>query len=482
MKLALTVLATTFFLAFPSAQVFAAEGNLEPLIASLEHPDRQIREAAQNVLLDEDLSATPPLVAAILKSENSMRLSSAAAMVLVERLSLLPDRWNDADRTNPVINLTESDKEQLKPLVDYVRNSSQRLNWRWYLATNVLDQVDAAALLNVLPALIQALNSNDAMLQYGAVKALFHNSNREAAQAAKPALLNLLYRPRRPFQGIYLRGNRLIEENQVSYTNDVRVYSDVDTQQSYTRRERHFGHGDLLISDTLLRLGATYDELGPRLGSMAAFDIPSIRLRAIRQLVQLGPNGQRVAAQNLRRLLLDGDEYLIRRLADEHPSLIGVVPMDDPDEQLKVVRAFSQLGDSAKLVIAPLSGLLRNGDDRVRHVAANILGQIGTQDTSTALKGLRTALASEAVAPLAAMLKTPFADETVDKIMDEIARQDMVASLDDLRSISERLVFDNPQRPVQEAAYRAMLDAALKLQAAQNDSEKNLEVLPRNSD
>lgn len=470
MKLAWTVFTAAFSLALPVTPLCSAEENLKPLIASLEHPDRQIREAAQNVLIDEDVKATSPLVAAVLAPGNSRKLSSASAMVLVERLSLLPDRWNNADRTKPVINLTNGDKQKLQPLVDYVRNPGGGRNWRWYLAVAVLDQLDAAAFADAVPALSRALDSPDPMLQYGAVKALFHTSHEQAAQGAKTALLNLLYRPRRPFQAIYLRGNRLIEENEVSFTNDVRVYSDVDTREAYTRRERYYGNGDLLISDTLLELGAGYDEIGPRLSWLAAREIPSIRVGAIRQLVELGPHGQRTAASNLRQLLRDRDEFLIRRLADEHPSLIGIVPMEDPEEQLKVVNVFYQLGHSTKMVVAPLIGLLHNGDDRVRHVAAVILGGIGKQDLPVALDGLRTALASETIAPLTAALKSPFADETVEKLLNEIANDKMVISLDDLQRISGNLVFDNPQRPSQEAVFQAMLAAALNLQSAHNEN------------
>lgn len=466
MKQRTFVLAALCLSVFAAVDRLSANENLAAQIASLEHPDRQIREAAYNLLLDEENEATAPLVAAILEPANSQRLSSAAAIVLVERLSSLEGRWNTADRTQPVINLTQSDKRQLRPLVDYVRNYVGGPGWRWYLAVAVLDEVDAAALADAMPALVQALHSYDPMLQYGATKAIFHNSRRPEARRAKSPLLSLLDRPRPPFQAIYLRGSRLIEDNRVAYANDVRVYVDVDTTDAYLRRERYYGHGDLLISDTLLLLGATFDEIGPRLADMASRDTSSVRLRAIGQLVQLGPAGQEVAALSLRRLLLDRDNYLLRRLADEHGGLVGQVRLDDPSEQQKTVNLFNQLGQSTKLVVAPLTELLDHRDDRVRHVAANILGRIGAEDLPVALNALRVALASEAVAPLTVAAGGSATGETARKLLGEIARHGKVVSLDDLESISDQLVFENPPRPSQQACYRAMLDAALSLEEA----------------
>jgi hypothetical protein len=414
----------------------------------------------------------------VLNQANSEKLSSAAAIVLVERLALLKDRLNRVDRTKPVINLTDADKEQLRPLVEYVRDSVLRgPSWRWYLAATVLDEVDAAAFLDTIPSLNRALYTNDPMLQYGAVKALYHNARHQETQEAKTGLLDLLYRPRPPFQAIYLRGkrpylrgSRLIEENRVSYTNDVRVYSDVDTQDDYRRRERGFGIADLLISDTLLHLGATYDEIGPRLSDLAAREISSIRLRAIRQLVQLGPAGQQTAAINLRQLLLDRDKYLMRSLADEHPALVGRVPLDDPEEQRRTVNVFNELGESTKLVVGPLAGLLHQGDDRVRHVTADILGRIGTQDISAALMPLQVALASEVIAPLTDLMTNKEFGKTASELVEEITQHKMVVSVDKLQSIRDELIFDYPLRPSQEECFRAMLDAAVKLQSAKNDA------------
>lgn len=457
--IAVMVLLTLVF-----STAFAEEFDV--LISALDHPDKQIREAAKNQLLDEKNDATPSLVTAVLDPTNRERLASAAAIVLVERLTFLKDRLNLADRTKPVVNLQQSDKQQLKPLVHYVRMSTGQPNWRWYLAVAILDDVDPPALLAAIPALNNALISHDVMRQYVAVKAIYHLAEHEQAKQTKASLLNLLYRHHSPFYGLFLRGNRLLDENLLSYALDVRAYDDIDTQDAYFRRETYYSHGDLLITATLVRLGATYEEIGPRLVDLATRYDSSTRLHAARQLAKLGANAQRAAAVSLAQMLTDHDQYLLRRIADEHPSFVGSVSVDNPQEQLKTIVSIRSLGQSSGLVVAPLTGILNDADVRVRHVAARLLAEIGKYDRALAIDALQKAIGQEIAAPLASLLNADDAEVAgkAATIFREISEQRKVVSIDTLKSIRENLAFDNPRRESQQACFNAMLNALVQLQ------------------
>jgi HEAT repeat protein len=376
------------------------------LLGALHNEDESIREEAFRLLQqDETLPAMPALVESLRTGEQGA--AARAASAIVARLDYL--RLNP-DPMGPRLVLTDEDRADLQPVREIIDHNGVA-RWRWYLCEWVIEQLDAPSLARHVPALVEAVYTAQPMRQYAAVRAL-HVLGKEAGQPAKTALLAALRQWNRPkFVGIYMRYRRTIERNEVAFTDDV--WTPIPNSPELT----YYADDELLISDTLLEMGATFEELGGTLTILSRHENDSVRLQASRQLVQLGPEGARIADPALAGLLRYRRSSLVRQLADENaPTREGAINL------------LAGLDGDAQAVIMPLAALLDSSEDRLRQSAAITLGRLGTV-ARDALPALRRAIQMEQLIANRDAVVTP---ESLERAQERLA--DMQAALEAIES------------------------------------------------
>ncbi len=283
--------------------------NIDMLIQGLQHQAPGVRKRAQ-VELTKNVKAADPLLNKI----RSGRLPEVLPVAYV--LSTKGD-----------LGATAGDK-----LAEIIRDPATE-SWRWDVAVQLLRKVAPGQLEAVLPELIAAL-SRDALRIHSSLMAL-QDLGAKATNAQLP-LLHLMERPHDPLSGVLI--NALCVETQ----------SVASTQPQWL-------YDDLLILETLKKVGATDEMLLPRLTRLANYEHRSVRLHAALQLSRLGKDGQLIA-----------EKTLIQLLNDDHEGI--------REETLKGLRRLKTTSSEA---VAALIPMLSRPEASVRRAAVFVLTDMG---------------------------------------------------------------------------------------------------------
>ncbi len=338
------------------------------LVDSLRHRGQGIRRAAFKALIREDVDAVPALLDAVLHS--SEKGAVRAAVALIVRLDKLR-RTVAADQVE--LKLTPKERQLIRQLVGVVQNPRAK-PWRWHLAVYLLDKLEPDLLRPLMREMTAALSpSAHSMKQYAAVWALHRIG--QAGGDAKPALWRLLdSRPR--FQGLFI-ARQTLDDDAVAYNDEVGIYG------LLFRLEKSFVIEDLLILETLRRLGASAERITAALRWLARHESQNVRLEVAHQLGVLDEPAKDLAAEVLIRLLSEQNSVLIALLSDEADEI--------RDETLEL---FLGLGPAAKKTVPAFTELLSDRDSQLRQSAAIALGRMGPLAQS-AVPALKRALKFE---------------------------------------------------------------------------------------
>lgn len=289
------------------------------LIQGLQHQAPGVRKRAQ-VELTKNVNAADPL----LDKVRSGRLPEVLPVAYV--LSTKGD-----------LGASAGDK-----LVAIIRDPATE-SWRWDVAVQLLRKVAPGQLEAVRPELITGLNG-DSLRIHSALLAL-QDLGVKAVEAKQP-LLDLLERHHDPLSGVLI--NALCVET-----------------QSVASSQPHKLYDDLLILETLKKVGATDEVLLPHLTRLANYEHRSVRLHAALQLSRLGQDGQNFAEKTLIQLLEDDHEGVreetlkaLRRLKTTSPAAVAaLIPMlSRPESSVRRAAVFvlTDMGPAAKAALPAL--------------------------------------------------------------------------------------------------------------------------------
>jgi hypothetical protein len=211
------------------------------------------------------------------------------------------------------------------------------------------------------------------MKQYAAVQAIFHLG--ADGRAAEGDLWTLL-ESRPCFRGLYV-ARRVLDDDAVAFTDEIAIYNFL------LGRDSSYVIPELLVLETLRRVGAEHDRLTGALAHLAHHESQDVRLEAARQLGLLGGTAQQVAAGTLIGLLREPASALRAMLGEE-----------DAELRDEAIGLFTRLGPAASPTVPVLADLLSAKENRVRFSAAVTLGRIGPA-AAEALPALRRALQFE---------------------------------------------------------------------------------------
>lgn len=168
------------------------------LIRSLDHKDVQIRTAAARLLAEKNVDSSAALIEMLLDRDSDRKHATFATLILMERYQIAGSEINEQGERQ--FQLADQETGQLKQVAKTLADDPSLEDWRWYLATALVDQFAPTLFESHLDTLTAALRDLSPLKQFAAVRTIYHLGPQAHTQDVKSALLELLHTWRQPFQ------------------------------------------------------------------------------------------------------------------------------------------------------------------------------------------------------------------------------------------------------------------------------------------